>query len=305
MWWRVLLFLFLPALCTASHAEEEQKSFEQRALETGDRIQQRIKKTAESIDITLAGKKYTKKVNPSQLEIRYLTSWSEGGKFSSSPDFGLDLRLPNVEKRWQLRFSSYDEEQESHDVTNERISTRPRARNYGAGLFFFEQLGRVKTSFLPRFQLTSPLKATYTLRFEANSDTKPVRIVPKVDLYADSTKGTGEFAQLEFRSDLSDKLNLSFVSTEEYHQRDVFFTTQHVLTFDYLLNDAQAIGHSIAFISNNTGAFHLDTVTFGFPFTQRIYPKRLTAGLSPFWTFVKSVHFKGKAGISLTLDLIF
>lgn len=281
------------------------ETIERKMLQTGDSISATIDKTAEAIDLGLAGRKYTRKPNTSSANISYLTTWTEGGEVKSSTDFGLNLRLPNVERRWQLRFSSYDEEKESRDLRRQRVRTTARERDYGAGLVFFEKLGNVKTSFLPRLRLKDPLEMNYILRFESDSKYKNMYFIPRLDLFADATKGTGEFTSFEFQFELTPKLDFILHNTQEYQEDGNFFSTQHGFSFDYSLSENRGTGFSTIFESINRPSFHLNSITVSTVYVQQIYPKRLNYSLTPFLQFAKLESFKGKAGISFNLDLLF
>lgn len=284
---------------------EAPKTFEEKALNIADKISGKIERAAEKIDITLAGGKYTKKLNPTRVEVRQLVAYGEGGTLRTATDFGVDLRLPNLEKRWQLRFSSYDKNREDRDISQKRVRTRPRERDYGAGLFFFQKLGRVRTMFQPRLQLKSPLEMNYILRFESDAEVKPFKVTPRIEFYADANKGTGEYGSLEFRFKLADKWELTLPNAEEYRANGQLFTTQHGIEVDYALSDTEGLGAGVTTGANNQGAFHLDTLTASVSYSQQIYKDRLTYSLSPFLLFAKSQHFKGSPGISLTVDLTF
>lgn len=294
----------LPHVAFAGEEKPKERTFEDRVLGVGDSLEDKIGWGAEKIDIILAGRKYTKKKNESHLDINQTLTHTAGGRFSTSTDFGLNLRLPNIEKRWQLRFTSYDEERESRDLQQKRVRTRPRAREYNAGLLFFQRLGRVKTSFLPRLQLKDPLDVSYLLRFEYEAGTK-FKVIPRVDLFADPKKGTGEYASLEFRWEATNRLEWSLTSTEEYREKENFFTTQHSLGADYALNDHQGVGAAITGVSTNRPKMHLDTLTFSTGFANVIYRDRLSFSITPFLAFGKNVAFKGNPGISVAIDLNF
>src|SRR4051812_47737612 len=96
----LLLILLSSSLCFATG-----RPIEDRLLDAGDNLAVKVDKAAEALDITLAGKKYIKKPNPSSININQLVTWGEGGVIRKSTDFGFNLRLPNVERRFQLRFS--------------------------------------------------------------------------------------------------------------------------------------------------------------------------------------------------------
>lgn len=284
---------------------EPERSFETKVLDAGGYLEKKVNQVAEKIDLTLAGKKYTKKANSSSANVNQYVTWSEGGKVRTSTDFGLNLRLPNLEKRWQLRFSSYDEEAENRDLQQKRVRTRPRERDYGAALFFFQKLGKVKTTFQPRLELRDPLEMSYVLRFESSAERGPWRFAPRLDLFADPQKGTGEFVSLEFTVDLSEHTDLSIQNTEEYRERENFFSTQHGISVDYSLTDTQAVGTGLTFGSHNRDRFHLDSLVYSMSYAQVIYKDRLRYGVTPFLGFAKSHGFKGETGVTLNLELTF
>jgi hypothetical protein len=280
-------------------------TFEQKALSAGKTISKGVGTTARKIDLLLAGKRYTRKANKSSVDISQSFSWTEGGVYKPSTDFGVNLRLPNLERRWQLRFTSYDEDQEERDLQQKRLHLRPRERDYGAGILFFEKLGRIKTTFQPRLELKDPLQMKYVLRFESDADVKPVHLIPRFELFADPNKGTGEFASLEFNVALTDRLGLALRNTEEYRARENFFTTQHEISLERSLTDTQAVGAAVSCVSTNRPSFHLDNLTASTTYGRQIYPDRLRWSLSPFLSFSKGFAFKGKAGVGTVLGLTF
>lgn len=285
--------------------EAKQKGFEGTMLRAGDAVQQVVEKTAEKTDLLIAGKRYTKKKNTSKITYRQFVTFQDGRGVKFPGDFGFSLRLPNLEKRWQLRFSSYDEEADKRNLQQQRVRTTAPNKDYGAGLFFFEKLGNIKTSFQPRLQLTNPLAMSYTLRFENEANISWFKLNSRVELFADPQKGTGEFASLEFRFRLGEKTDLGFQNTEEYTERNNFFSTQHGVTLDYSLNPTRAIGMGLNALCNNKATYHLDQYTYSWVIAEQIYPERLLMSLTPFVGFYKAKGFQGKTGITLQAYLTF
>lgn len=276
------------------------KTIETRILKATDSVAESVDKTAEKVDLLLAGKKYTKKKNTSSVTFRQFATYQDGQGLKTPTDFGLNIRLPNVEKRWQLRFSSYDEEQDRRNLQQQRVRTTAPPKDYGAGLLFFEKLGNIKTSFQPRLQLKDPLEMIYTLRFENEAEWKPVmRLNSRVELFADPKKGTGEFASIEMRFELAPRLDLGFQNTEEYHERDNFFITQHGLSLDYSLSKTRALGTGFNVSNNNKTKYHLDSYTYSVVIAEQIYADRLLLSLTPFVAFAKGAGFQGKSGVTL------
>jgi hypothetical protein len=184
------------------------------------------------------------------------------------------------------------------------VRTQPRKREYGAALFFLKRLGKIKTTFQPRLQLKQPLDMSYVLRFESEAESKPFRLVPKLDLFADAEKGTGEFISLPLITRLAHRLELTFENEEEYHEKGNSFATKHGLTLDYALNDTQGLGWAVILGSENH-PFHLSTIHVSTSFGHEFYRDLFRYVFSPFLVFAKSKGFKGNAGVSLSMHLVF
>lgn len=277
-----------------------------RADKAADKMANTIDKTAEKIDVQLAGKKYTKKKNESKISIKQLNVWAEGGNFKNSISYGINLRLPNLEKRFQLRFSSYDEQEETRDLQNRRFRTRPRENNPGAALLFFKKLGKVKTTFQPRLQIKDPLNMAYLLRFESEAAVKPIAINPRLDLFADPIKGTGEYFHLNFSYALSPKWEISLLNEEEYRERTNFFNMNHAITLDHSISERRGAGLTLSSNSNNLGGgFHLNQYTVSPAYSQELSEERLRYIFATFLTFTRAEAFKGDAGCSLQIEVIF
>ena len=215
------------------------------------------------------------------------------------------MRLPNVEKRWQLRFSSYDEEEESRDLTQRRVRTRPREREYRAGFIFFERLGNIKTTFQPQIQLKDPLEMKYNLRFDSDAKRRTLKLKPRFELFADPNKGTGQYFSIELSFNITEKLDVVFHNSEEYQDYRNLFTVQHGVSIDQSLSDSQAAGLAITSGSINRPSYHLETLTISTSYAKEVMKKVLTYSLSPYLSFSKTRHFKGESGLTLNVEVIF
>lgn len=281
-------------------------TFEERAIEFTESISNKVSATGEAIDLILARKKFTDKRNDSHINLSQLVNWTEGGHVATSTDFGFNIALPNVEKRWQLRFSSYDEEQESRDLNQRTLRTQARPRDPGAALLFFKKLGNVKTSFQPRLELKSPLQVSYVFRLSSAADLKYVRLEPRVEFFADSIKGTGEYSEVRvvIRRSPTSRWEYALENDEEYREKLNFFSTHHGITTSYALSDTQGLSGAIIASSENHD-FHLASLNISTGYGQQIYSELLRYGISPYIVFGKSDHFHGHVGISLSVEAIF
>lgn len=278
---------------------------EKKARQVSEKVQDEVQDLAEKIDLLLAGKKYSAEVNTTRVNLSQLVSYTEGGKFVKSTDLGVNLRLPNTEKRWQARFSTYDEEAERRNMQERRVRTTPRARDAGASLFFLRKLGDIRTTFQPKLQLKNPLEMSYVFKMQSETQYKPVRIAPELQLFTDAVNGTGEYFSTSFSTKVFERTELTFDNEEEYHERDHNFSTRHGLALDHALNDVQAIGCALIATSLNHPQFHLDGLNFSTSFAHEVYRDLLKYSLSPFVGFAKQDHFKGKVGASFILTFIF
>jgi len=296
----------LPPRALAEQPPTTRQKMVKAADKAGDRVARAIDSTATRIDLYLAGRKYTRKKNTSSISIKQLMVATEGGNQTHSTSFGINLRLPNLEKRFQVRFSSYDEEAESRDLRQRRFRTRARENDPGAALLFFRKLGKVKTTFQPRLELKDPLEMSYLLRFESDAGQGPVRVNPKLDLFADPEKGTGQYFQLNFSYDLSPRWEVSLLNEEEYRQRGNFLNVNHGIAFDYSIDDNKGSGLSFSTNSiNRGGGYHLESYTVSPAFGHELSADRLRYVVATFLTFAKPEAFKGNAGMSAQLEVIF
>ncbi len=285
--------------------EEKDRTMKERFLDTSDDIGRQVDRMADAIDMLLAGKRYTRLNNQSNARLSQVVTHSEGGVTRTSTDFNLNIRLPNLEKRWAIRFTSYDEAEESRDLQQRRVRTRPRRREYGASVGFFKNFYNIKTTFQPRLVLRDPLEMSYVLRFETGAKFPKFRLIPRLELFADALKGTGEFVSLEFVIPLSSRWELSLQNEEEYRERGNLFTTNHGITFDYALSDTQGLGLSFIWGSTSRPSFHLNSFMVAPSYAQEIFRDRLRYSLTPFLLFAKSDRFKGDAGVTLNVVVTF
>ncbi len=310
-----LLFLYIfllnavaamtTATATAAVTDETDWIEEPEKTSLAQDISSRVDRMADQIDMLLAGKRYTRMANESNVKVSQVVTHSEGGRTRTSTDFNLNLRLPNLEKRWAVRFTSYDEAEESRDLQQRRVRTRPRRTEYGAAVGFFKKLGNIRTTFQPRLVLKDPLEMSYILRFESSAAIKKIRLIPRLELFADPLKGTGEFFSLEFVYQPNRRWEFSVQNEEEYRERGNLFTTNHGLSAEYALDDTKGLGLALVWGSTSRPKFHLSSFTVAPSFAQELIRNRLRYGLTPFLLFAKGDRFKGDAGVTLNVVVTF
>lgn len=298
----MFISILLGSLVTGGYAHAAIKD---TVLDAADLIEHRIEKTADQLDVALAGKRYTKKPNKTRANFRVGVTSEEGGELRNFNDFGLTLRLPNVEEHWQARFSSYDEHEESRNLRQSQTPLRPRRLEPNAGLLFFQYFGKIKAAFLPRLQLKDPLQLSYVLRFESESERAGWILSPRLDLFADASKGTGEFFSFVIRRPLAPHWDLSIHNQEEYRDKGSVLETNHGFTIDHSLSNDMDLGISFVATSLSRPVYHLEGLSLVTSFSQKVIKNRLNYQISPFIGFAKQSHFKGATGITLATEIIF
>jgi hypothetical protein len=283
-----------PAVATESSAEHIAKS-----------ISDTITREANWLDLFLAGKKYTTDRNQSSAELRQHLSWRDLSGYSNSTDVNLDIRLPNLEKRWALRFSSYDEGEEERDLLNAGVRLRPREKRPGAALVFAQELGNIKMNFQPRLLLKDPLVLNYILRIYSQAEKGPLKFNPQLQLFADAEKGTGELGSVDFGFQITRFTGVSFRSDEEYSDFENKFATNQSLSIGHALREDIGISLAGSAYSNNEPVFVLQSLNAAISFSHVLKAKRLSYAVSPYLDFPRGNAFHGIFGVSLEITVSF
>lgn len=260
---------------------------------------------AEGIDLFLMGKKLTDKPNNTQVNIENSTFSREAESVTNTSSLNVNLRLPNLEEYWQLKFASYDEQEESRNVQSGYLRTTPRERNYGATVGFFRKLGNVRTAFQPRMGFDNPFKVSHSLSFESVVDYKIFQFNPKIEFYAKPNDGTGIFFRLNFNYILTPVFSLTQTNEGEYRERLHLFTGNNGLTLGQGIDDRNSMSYSIFFGSSNKPSYMLDGYSLALSYNHLIYKKILDVQLIPHLDFAYVESFKGVAGITMNFNLYF
>lgn len=271
-------------------------------------LSQKVDETAHDLDLFISRKSKKKELNKTTITLRSFGAHYEGGKTDSSFNFDVNLRLPNTEEKWRLRFSSYDTNEDERGIRSRQQRLNSRERSYGAGVALMQDLGNIKTSFQPRIELRDPLQTSYTLKFESNGDIEPYKIVPRLDLFADSEKGVGQFLSLHSELSLSKDISIIQFNEEQYENFNNKFSTTHGFSIARQVGKRKGVNATISFYSfrstENRG-YHLSDLTTSLGYSSEPLKRIFVYRLGPSWRFTKNRNFKGEVGFSVEFDLIF
>jgi hypothetical protein len=175
----------------AEAGESPKESWTQRMIKGNIAVSEWFDSMAEGIDLYLAGERLTNKKNTTRVRLDTFVASVEEQEVTHNFSLGVQLRLPNLEEYWQVKFTSYDELEERRRSQTAYLRQTSRQENYGATIGFFRKLGNVRTAFQPRVQLQNPISVSHSLSFESIAEMKSYSMNPKLELYAVADKGTG------------------------------------------------------------------------------------------------------------------
>jgi hypothetical protein len=255
---------------------------------------------AEGLDLFLVGKEATVQKNETMVRVENSTYLSEGDGVSNASTLDVKLRLPNVEKYWQLKFTSYDEQEESRGVSRYYLRTRPRERNYGTTIGFIRKLSNIRIAFQPRIEFQRDLKVSHSLSFESVAASKYYEINPKLEFYANPTKGTGVFGALNLHRSLTKIYSITLLNDAEYQEKQHLYLVTNGLSFGQWLSDISTLSYTVLFNSNNQEAYNLDSYNFSVSYSRVLYKRMLDFLLTPHWDFTRKQGYKGDVGLTTT-----
>lgn len=291
-----------------AHAEDQTptETWEQRAIDGNIRVSRWFDSVAEFVDLFVAGRRVTTRRNETNVRIENSSVYKEGEGYKNSTAFNLNLRLPNVEEYWNLKFTSYDEEADKRASENAQYRQRPREKNYGATVGFFRKLGNVRVAFQPRIELQNPLKVSHSLTFDSTSDITPrAQINPKIELFAGSDRGTGFFDQLNFGIQLNPVYSLSLINQSTYEDKTHIVQVAQGLSVGRQVMKNAGIAYSLFFNSDNQMAYHLASYSVATTWSHLLYNKILDYNISPHVDFALEHNFTGRFGINFNVNLQF
>lgn len=301
----ILPFLFQSKAKAQEEPAKPEESLEKSFIDTNIAISEWFDGVAEGLDLFLAGKKLTTKKNETSVKLESSTFVKERESVGNSGSINVNLRLPNVEEYWQLKFTSYDETKEKGGAERGNLRRTPRERNYGATVGLFQKLGNVRTAFQPRIALQDPLKVSNSLTFESVAELKDYRVNPKLEFFGNPDDGTGIFVALNFNFELSKVHSLTWINDCEYKSKSHLFSVTNGVSIGQVRTKTTSISYNLFFDSRNQPSYNLNSYTVSVTWNHLIYKNILDYQLSPFVEFNRARSFSGVPGVTFTIALNF
>jgi hypothetical protein len=303
----VLFFLFSVSTNAAISRIDEKisETFEEKFISKNRAFSLWFDSVADGLDLFLVGKRITKTKNDSYIRIENNTYSQSGLPTTNETSLLINPRLPNLEKYWNLKFTSYDEQENGRGTENDYLRQTPRERNYGASLGLFRKFGAVRTIFQPRIELKNPLAISHSLAFESVADFTTFQINPKLEFYASASKGTGIFQALNFNFSLNEIFTLTLINEGDYQDKLHNYSVTNGFSFGQYINADNALDYAWLFFSNNQDNYHLDGYSLSLSWYHLVYKKILDFRLTPHLDFGKDHEFRGSPGITFQITLNF
>lgn len=281
------------------------ESLEEQFIEGNIAVSEYFDELADGLDTFIMGKRITRRRNETSVKVSNNSIVLDGEGTHNSTSIGLNLRLPNVEEYWMLKFTSYDESEERRGVQNGYLRQTPRQQNYGASVGVFRKLGNVNTTFQPRIDLGDPLKISHSITFESLAELPKYSVNPKLELFADPKDGAGFYLALNIGFGLSKYYNLTLINNGEYGDKKHLFTTANGFSIGQFVDRRTSISYSLIFNGKNQTNYHLESYDLSVAWSQLVYRKIFDYQLIPFLNFAREKDFRGRPGVILNLNFNF
>lgn len=284
---------------------EKENTWEKIFIQDNILISRFFDGVADSLDMFLAGKRLTSRRNETNIHVDNSTYMDDGKGITNQTGIGVNLKLPNLEEYWKVKFTSYDEQEESRGVRQGYLRQTPHETNYGATVGLFRKLGDIRTSFEPRIELQDPLKISHSIKFSSVATTGKIEMSPKLEFYANPVSGGGIFVSFNVNQHLSLMHTLTYINEGDYSDRNHTFTVTNGFSLGEVWSDVSSMSYDLTFGSINQPSYHLDNYIFSFSWSHLIYKKILDYRITPHLDFYKADGFVGKSGLVFTVSLNF
>jgi hypothetical protein len=304
---RVLSILLFATVAQAQPdpTDSGKENLETNAFVRGNiKISEKIDRLAIGLDRWLVGERYHDRKNSTTLliENRVTTSESQDKDLEYDPHLSLELHLPNTERKWSARFSSYDEDERSTGIQRHRLRTTRYSENYGASISFLKKLGNMDISFKPRLQAD---RVSHTIAFDSRAQYKDLEFAPKLELFGRSDTGTGQYLSLNITYLANDENSFVLVNDQQYVDVRNQHSTNHGLIWNHFFDDKTRTHTSLVFEGESKPKnYHLSRYVTAVGIDHTLYKRVLVLNFTPYIIFVDEPAYRRVHGVNLNLSII-
>lgn len=280
------------------------ETVQEKIIQSNKSISNWFDSKAESIDLFLVGKKRSNVKNPTSVRIENTTYSTEGKVVENTANIGINLRLPNVEEYFQLKFTNYDEADDKRGVSK-NYSRPNQERNYGTSLSFFRNFGNIKTAFQPRVEFKNTFNLSHSLSFESDGQVGVFKLDPKIEFYALADRGVGIFSKCNFSKQINETYSFAFINDVNYEEKLHLFSVTNGFSLGQVVTETKFLNYSWLFNSVNRPKYNLNSYVLAVTWKEQLLNKIFEYRITPHLDFEKERQFKGAAGLTVSLALFF
>lgn len=289
----------------AALATEEGPSFKETFIQSNQAIAVWFDGVAEGVDLFIVGKKLTNRPNETYFQITNSTYVRQDEGPHNVTNFAASLRLPNVEEYWQLIFETSDQQKESSSLASDYLKQDPKEKSLGASLGLFRRLGAIRVAVQPRLELQNPLRLSHSLKFESIVAYEGYKVHPKLDFFADASRGVGSFIACNFNFLLSKIHSLTLINEGEYLEKLHQLKVSNGFSVGQATSERSSFAFGMLFNSINRPSYHLENYVASATTTYLIYKNILDLQLTPYLSFPRAESFTGRSGLNFQMNLTF
>lgn len=274
----------------------EDTTFEEEMLQTNRDISNWFDQMADNVDLFLVGHRVTTKPNNSRIVFENTTYSRESNNLTNLTNVSINPAFPNLEKYWNLKFTTYDDTSISRGDEKGYARATPK-QNYAATVGLFRKFNDVRIAYEPRIEVRGEPQLSHFLTFDTVADYGWFRFNPKLRPFASSIYGTGVFQALDFSFDLSPTYTLTWINEGEYEDKATLYSVTNGFSLSHALSDKTAISYGLSFYSNNKPVYHLDAYSISLTWSEAIYKNVLDYQITPHIDFTQAEEFRGFVGL--------
>ena len=285
--------------------DEKELTLEQKLIDSNIAVSKWFESMAEGIDLFLVDKQIQTGRNQTNVKIENSTYSVEGQNLTNETSLIINPRFPNLEKYWNLKFTTYDEQEDGRGASKTYLRQAPRQKNYGATVGLFKKFGEIRTAFQPRIELQDPLNVSHSLAFETVAEMERYKINPRLEFFASALKGTGIFQAINFNFTLNQIYSLTLINEGTYIEKLHRYSVSNGISLGQGISQNDAVSYSFFVFSNNRDNYHLDSYSLAVSWYHVVYKKILDFQLTPHLDFSRDRGFAGLGGATFQVTINF
>lgn len=279
-------------------------TLEQTLIQSNIEISEGIDRFAEKIDLYLIGKKITSDKNETRIFIESQATTVEEQEPDYNTNIGGELKLPNFEKHWQLKFSSRDKSEERAEGPRYLQKNKPQ-KKVAASVGFLRDFGSTRANYQPKISLQALPQISHSLTFENEGKYKDLEISHELELFADANLGTGIGHSIDFSLPISKFKTIRQTNGGRYIDKTHEYSLTNSLALIQSLNKTMTFSYNGFVSGRNREVQHITQYGISSSFNHVLYKKILDYTLTPHLTFSEDKNFRGLLGFTLATTLNF